>query len=338
MFTRCTSLCASFFQVKVNGQRVELGEVESVLGGCGVVTSNTVMLVDNKLVAYMLLKPNTQPVTLPLPAPTPATTTATTTATTVAPPFALAWEVEVALRAYMGLQLPAHLVPTSFVPLSVWPVNANGKLNRAALPALHSIHAPPSALSPSRALTPLERVVGVVWQSALQSAVCPCADDAFIGLGGDSLAALRCVKKLREENALVLPPHTVQADAYGSYAAADALAPAALLRSPSLAKYCALLIASGVTVRQEGGGEDVGAGGVQGSGKDERGDAPDPSLDSLEQQETARTGQALMQAAGAGSAALVRCLLRQCNASANPSNRRAFAYTALHAACAGGVD
>ena len=40
-----------------------------------------------------------------------------------------------ALRAALRRQLPEHMVPAAYVGLSAWPLTANGKIDRRALPA-----------------------------------------------------------------------------------------------------------------------------------------------------------------------------------------------------------
>ncbi|HKU47817.1 MAG TPA: non-ribosomal peptide synthetase [Burkholderiales bacterium] len=84
-------------QVKVNGYRVELGEIEAALREQ--VREAVVLLREEKLVAF------------------------------VAP------EVP-ALREHLKLRLPAYMVPSVFVPLDRLPLNANGKIDRQALAAM----------------------------------------------------------------------------------------------------------------------------------------------------------------------------------------------------------
>ncbi len=90
-------------QVKIRGQRVELGEIETVLRTHRVVANAVVVLRDLTLVAYAV--------------PTPGDTLD-----------------ETALRAYLADRLPDHMVPSRYVAIEQLPTSVNGKVDRAALP------------------------------------------------------------------------------------------------------------------------------------------------------------------------------------------------------------
>ncbi|MEU4380012.1 amino acid adenylation domain-containing protein [Micromonospora echinofusca] len=99
-------------QVKIRGQRVELGEIESVLNRHPLVANSVVLLRDDlgaaaTLVAYVVAERD-------------------------ADPGAVA---EPALRAFLARQLPDHMVPLRYVALPELPATANGKVDRRALPA-----------------------------------------------------------------------------------------------------------------------------------------------------------------------------------------------------------
>ncbi|MGF7236949.1 MAG: amino acid adenylation domain-containing protein [Frankia sp.] len=95
-------------QVKVRGQRIEPAEIEQVLVRHPDVVSVTVnlhrVLKTPQLVAHIVPRPSTEP---------------------AAP----------SLRSYARQHLPETMVPSFFVLISELPVTANGKLDRAALPA-----------------------------------------------------------------------------------------------------------------------------------------------------------------------------------------------------------
>jgi amino acid adenylation domain-containing protein len=152
------------FQVKVRGYRIELGEIEAVLKHHpaireAVVTVREDQPGDKRLVAY-------------------------TTGS----------EVNTAeLRTYLREALPDYMVPSAFVTLEQLPLNANGKIDRRALPAPDMQR---DATTPFTAPTsPQELQVAAVWQEILgieQVGI----DDNFFDVGGESFKAIRVVRKL----------------------------------------------------------------------------------------------------------------------------------------------
>ncbi|MEV4515489.1 amino acid adenylation domain-containing protein [Dactylosporangium sp. NPDC049525] len=148
-------------QVQVRGVRVEPGEVRAALLAHPAVTGAAVVAhgataATRRLIAYA-------------------------TPSTVDP---------VGLRAHLAARLPAQLVPDAVVPLATLPMTANGKLDRAALPApVVAGGAPVSPVGLQAVLCALfEEVLGVRGVGA---------GDGFFDLGGHSLLAVRLVTRLR---------------------------------------------------------------------------------------------------------------------------------------------
>src|SRR5581483_7937557 len=95
-------------QVKLRGVRLELGEIETVLAQHPAVQEAVVLLREETatgpaLIAYFVLA-------------------------------AQAVFSHKALRSYLKERLPAHMVPSLFVPLDILPLNAHGKVDRKSLP------------------------------------------------------------------------------------------------------------------------------------------------------------------------------------------------------------
>ena len=95
------------FQVKVQGYRVELGEVESVLRQHGGVGEAVVVAVgerqgEKRLVAYVVAAAE--------PAPT-----------------------RQELRGFLRERLPEYMIPSTFILMDAFPLTANGKVDRHAL-------------------------------------------------------------------------------------------------------------------------------------------------------------------------------------------------------------
>jgi amino acid adenylation domain-containing protein len=93
-----------------------------------------------------------------------------------------------AVRAALRERLPDYLVPAQLMVLDRLPLNPNGKIDRAALPA----PAPPAAAERVAPTTPTEQHVAAVWAEVLKTEVG--AEDDFFALGGDSFSAVRVVK------------------------------------------------------------------------------------------------------------------------------------------------
>ncbi|MFI2782677.1 amino acid adenylation domain-containing protein [Streptomyces sp. ALB3] len=97
-----------------------------------------------------------------------------------------------AVRTALTAQLPPYMVPGHWVPLDAFPLNANGKTDRAALP--EPVRDTGEAAGP---VTPTEREVGAL-MAALTGAG-PLGPDAdFFDLGGHSLMAMQLMTRVRE--------------------------------------------------------------------------------------------------------------------------------------------
>ena len=156
-------------QVKLRGFRIELGEIESVLaqhqqvqGVVAIVREDTPG--DKRLVAYVVAPADSRP------------------------------EPE-KLRALVQSRLPEFMVPSAIVFLDALPLNANGKLDRKALPAPQgSADAGTPYVAPR---TPLEAQIAEIWAAVLGRERVGVEDD-FFALGGHSLLAMRVIGRLSE--------------------------------------------------------------------------------------------------------------------------------------------
>ncbi|WP_262285282.1 amino acid adenylation domain-containing protein [Micromonospora sp. MA102] len=154
-------------QVKVRGQRIELGEVEAVLAGHAAVDGVAVEAVPGpagtELVAFLT------------PADAPD---------------------DEALRAYAGPRLTTAMLPARTVRLAALPVSpTSGKLDRPALRAL-AVAAPREAAEIAGG-DPVEAAVRRLWIRLLGAN--PGPDSDFLAAGGNSIAAMRLVAALRAE-------------------------------------------------------------------------------------------------------------------------------------------
>ncbi|MEV6948864.1 amino acid adenylation domain-containing protein [Streptomyces sp. NPDC051172] len=165
-------------QVKVHGFRIEPGEIETVLCAHEQVAQAVVVVrediaEDRQLVAY-----------------------AVAPAGEALPPTA-------ELRRHLGRVLPSYMVPSAFVSLDRLPLTANGKLDRAALPAPHltdrAVHADHEPPRPGT-----EELVAQVWSEVLRLERVGRHDD-FFDLGGHSLHAATVAARIRARTGAELP-------------------------------------------------------------------------------------------------------------------------------------
>ncbi|WP_432511450.1 amino acid adenylation domain-containing protein [Kineococcus sp. SYSU DK001] len=137
-----------------------------------------------------------------------------------------------ALREHLRAVLPAYAVPTHLATVPVVPLTANGKTDRAALPA----PAGPAGGEPPRGR--VERVVAAAFAAVL--GVEPAAvhrDAGFFDLGGHSLLAMRVVARLGTELGLPVAVGTVMTNPTVRALAAALAAPA---RDAGLARVLVL--------------------------------------------------------------------------------------------------
>ena len=98
------------------------------------------------------------------------------------------------LRAFLGSLLPVYMLPDELVVLSELPLNANGKVDREALPAL--IAASAAQTRGEAPHGPLEPELARQW-AALLAVPEVGRRESFFELGGDSLLATRLLEHIR---------------------------------------------------------------------------------------------------------------------------------------------
>ncbi|MER6098503.1 amino acid adenylation domain-containing protein [Streptomyces sp. NPDC001728] len=116
------------------------------------------------------------------------------------------------LRELLAAELPAYMVPSTFVAMDRFPTTQNGKLDRAALPApTPGTAAPADAAAMDELSGTVERLIGGVWATVLgASRIGP--EDNFFKLGGHSLLAIKLVSRVRAELKVALPVKAVYAN------------------------------------------------------------------------------------------------------------------------------
>lgn len=157
-------------QVKIHGNRVELGEISATVAQHPAVREAAVVLRDDpgrgqRLVAYLAASGDQRP-------------------------------ADRDLRGEITRTLPAFMVPSTFHWLPGLPTGPNGKLDRAALPAPDTAEAEPAReYVPPR--TKAEGDLAEIWANVLGVERVGVLDD-FFGLGGDSIQSVQVVLRAAE--------------------------------------------------------------------------------------------------------------------------------------------
>ncbi|MFL6124158.1 amino acid adenylation domain-containing protein, partial [Actinophytocola sp.] len=163
-------------QVKIRGFRVEPAEVESALAECPGVRTAVVLGRDDgrggkRLVGYVV--------------PDGSRDTGALSAL---------------LRDFAAERLPDYLVPAAFVVLDALPLNANGKVDRRALPEPEIDRGVPHVAPRTSA----ERVLAEIWQDLLGLDRVG-VDEDFFQVGGDSIVIMQVVARAARHGLTLTP-------------------------------------------------------------------------------------------------------------------------------------
>ncbi|MFT3766066.1 MAG: amino acid adenylation domain-containing protein [Minicystis sp.] len=168
-------------QVKIRGHRIELGEIEAVLAEHprvrqAIVIAHEPTPGDKRLAAYVVTSGDTP---------------------------ALA-----EIQAFLRDRLPDHMVPAALVTLPRFPLNQNGKIDRAALPPPTS----PSATRIQGAGVPprddVEARLAAAWRRVLALPAVGVTDN-FFDVGGHSILAVRLLDEIGKSFGKTLPLATI---------------------------------------------------------------------------------------------------------------------------------
>ncbi|MEU7176128.1 amino acid adenylation domain-containing protein [Micromonospora tulbaghiae] len=160
------------FQVKIGGFRVELAEVEQAIaahrGVSTVVATAIGPRTQQRLVAYLV-------------AGQPGADLS-------------AADLVASVRSHLADTLPAYLIPADILVLDALPLSANGKVDRAALPAPDRVGAPVGeTVVEDRLRAAVERLTALSRTVLGVEAVS--AGDNFFTLGGDSIMGIQLVSQ-----------------------------------------------------------------------------------------------------------------------------------------------
>ncbi|MGF1426918.1 amino acid adenylation domain-containing protein [Kitasatospora sp. LaBMicrA B282] len=168
-------------QVKIRGYRIEPGEAQAALVRhpdvaeavvVALVTETAGQAADARLAAYVV-------------------------------PAAGATVTAAELSAHCAEYLPGYLVPSSFTPLAALPLNANGKVDRAALPA-------PEEVREEERTAPrnvVEERIAEIWLDLLGTELG--VHDDFFKSGGNSIMAIKLIAQIQAEYEISLPVRAI---------------------------------------------------------------------------------------------------------------------------------
>jgi tyrocidine synthetase III len=107
------------------------------------------------------------------------------------------------LNQYMALTLPEYMIPTTWFPMKSFPLNANGKIDRSALPSPTKILSGHKKASDAPPVTESEKLLHAAWIDVMGKS--PGIDDDFFRQGGNSLQAMRLTARIKEKSNIKLP-------------------------------------------------------------------------------------------------------------------------------------
>ena len=171
-------------QVKIRGFRIELGEIESALARHASIKQAVVIARedeqgDKRLLAYVVKHREA------------------TAAGDVSGED---------LRTYLKQQVPDYMVPQAVVIVPKIPLNANGKIDRQALPEPEQAQQK-TYVAPR---TATERTIAEIWAEVLRREKDMIGiDDNFFDLGGHSLLATQVISRVRRALNIELPLRTL---------------------------------------------------------------------------------------------------------------------------------
>lgn len=150
-------------QIKINGHRIEPGEITSVLMQHYLITDAIVITQtensgEKKLLAYFVSKDKQSINTSEL-------------------------------QEFIRKKLPAYMLPAAFIQLDKIPLTPNGKIDRNALPVPNNLQLQSEYVAPTNEI---EQILAEIWQNVLEVEKVSIHDN-FFDLGGASIQSLQVV-------------------------------------------------------------------------------------------------------------------------------------------------
>ncbi|QCO55751.1 amino acid adenylation domain-containing protein [Pseudorhodobacter turbinis] len=154
-------------QIKLNGYRIEPGEIEAALTALPEIAEALAMVDGGRLLAYYRGDQTLD---------------------------------AQALRRQLADSLPSYMIPAQYVRIAAFPLNPNGKIDRAQLPKPDADEQAPRRTPTTGA----EVLLHGIWADVLQKNGFG-VDDNFFDLGGDSVRAIQIASRARESGLILTP-------------------------------------------------------------------------------------------------------------------------------------
>ncbi|GAA1591048.1 hypothetical protein GCM10009828_014780 [Actinoplanes couchii] len=135
------------------------------------------------------------------------------------------------LREHLSANLPDYMIPSRFVVLTELPLNANGKVDRSALPAPdgETLRDGESYVAPA---DEVEAALARVWADVLRLRRVGAADN-FFELGGDSITSIQMVSRARQEGIILKPKDVFEHQTVAELAKAGTRIPLTVTGDPT---------------------------------------------------------------------------------------------------------
>lgn len=167
-------------QVKIRGQRVELGEIDSVIATLPYIAYSATLIDKSSgspaLLSFQVLSSDYD---------------------------MDAQELNTRLRSDLVSLLPMHMIPATCIPLDELPTTTNGKLDRARLLKFYSDKKHELRSTDDSDNQHLHQDVCSAWVAVLGEEAPRGADDNFFLVGGDSIKAIRLLSELKQRHIYV---------------------------------------------------------------------------------------------------------------------------------------
>lgn len=166
-------------QYKINGYRIGIEEIESVLNKLPYVTKSAVVVKVERKESHLKLIGYLEAEELPEYSQ---------------------------IRTTLEEHLPVYMIPSKFIKVKTIPLNNNGKINRSVLITIKGVQVSGDFIAPK---TEVQSKIAAIWCQVLNLDKVG-IDDNFFNLGGDSIMAIRIASRIQAEGYKLMVPDVLR--------------------------------------------------------------------------------------------------------------------------------